>query len=79
MKTNQIPNEILHWSERAEFKAWKKEQRITLFENVIFVLLLVTLIALSFYAGRLVERHFTLNDSVKKAYYQKDKTKFIRI
>ena len=76
MKTNQIPNEILHWSERAEFKAWQKEQRVALFENVIFVLLLVTLIAF-FYAGRLVERHFAISDSVKKAYYQKDKTKFI--
>lgn len=71
MKTNSaVPNEILHWSERAEFKAWQRERKMAFIENVIFALLIVTLIVLSFYAGRLIERHFAPNDSVKKTHYQ---------
>lgn len=80
MKTNSaVPNEILHWSERAEFKAWQREQKMAFIENVIFALLIVTLIALSFYAGRLIERHFAPNDSVKKTHYQSNGAKFIKI
>lgn len=67
MKTNSaVPNEILHWSERAEFKAWQRERKMAFIENVIFALLIVTLIALSFYAGRLIERHIADFDKLRE-------------
>lgn len=60
MKTNQIPNEILHWSERVEYKEWKRKCRMELFENAVFTLLIIVIIALSFCIGLLVEKHFLI-------------------
>lgn len=53
-----IPNEILHYTERDEYKEWKRRQKVRFLENVVFVLLIATIIALSVYSGRLIERHF---------------------
>lgn len=78
MKT-KIPSEILHWTERAEYHEWKRERKMAFIENTIFALLVIVLVALSFYCGRLVERHFAPNDSVKKTHYQSNGAKFIKI
>lgn len=64
-RNNNIPEEILHYTERSRYKEWKREQKIACFENVIFALLLIVIIALSFYSGRLVERHFAIGNGVK--------------
>jgi len=59
MKTNKrgIPSEILHYSETDEFKDYRKHKRYLAIENFVFALLCIVIIALSFYMGRIVERH----------------------
>lgn len=79
MKTHGIPNEILHYTERAEYKRYKRQKRMAFFENIIFALLLITLVALSFYSGRLIERYFSIHDSVKASYQLKGGIKVWKI
>lgn len=56
MKDNGMPKELMHFMDTPEYKAWRKERRLRLLENFVFVLLLLTLIALSFTFGRLWEQ-----------------------
>lgn len=70
MKTNRkgIPNEVLHYTETDEYRERVKQRRYLALENFIFVLLCVVTIALSFYVGRVVERHFSIEKaSIKSA------------
>ena len=67
------PNEVLHYTEREEYKEWKRGRKIAFFENVVFVLLIIMLVTLSFYLGNLTERHFGLERDVKIQFVEKDK------
>ena len=57
MRTNKngVPNEVLHYTERDEYRNRLKSARV---ENFIFALVCVVILALTFYMGRFVERHF---------------------
>lgn len=60
MKTNKngVPNEVLHYTERDEYQEYLYEKRHVRIENFIFALVCVVILALTFYMGRFVERHF---------------------
>lgn len=53
---NNMPKELRHWLDSDEYKQHVKESRIKTLENIVFVLLLITLIGLAFVFGRLWER-----------------------
>lgn len=66
-----IPNEILRYTERDEYKEWKRRQKVRFLENAVFVLLIVTVIALSVYSGRLIERHFGVERDILVRFTEK--------
>ena len=78
-KKRDIPQEILHYTEREEYKERKRRRRIAFLEDFVFTLLIIVIVALSFYSGRLIERHFAISDKIKTHFYQKSVSKFIRI
>lgn len=51
-----IPQEVLHYTERTTYKRWLKQKRLALLENIVFTLLIIVLIWLSFTFGRLWEQ-----------------------
>lgn len=51
-----MPRELWHWLDTDEYKQYIREKRIKTLENIVFVLLLITLIGLSFTFGRLWEQ-----------------------
>lgn len=51
-----MPKELMHFMDTPEYKAWRKERRLKILENIVFVLMLLCLIALSFTFGRLWEQ-----------------------
>lgn len=51
-----MPKELIHFMDTPEYKAWRKERRLRILENIVFVLMLLCLIALSFTFGRLWEQ-----------------------
>lgn len=69
--SHDIPNEILHYTERDEYKEWKRRQKVRFLENVVFVLLIATIIALSVYSGRLIERHFGVERDILVRFIEK--------
>lgn len=78
---HDIPREVLHYTETDEYREHKKRAKSMRFENTIFVLILVALLVLSFYMGRVYEKHIQIRDlqhkQVKKT--AKDAPKFVRI
>lgn len=60
-----IPKEVLHYSEREEYKEWKQRRIVEYLEGAVFGLLVITLITLSFYLGSLAERYSVVSESVK--------------
>lgn len=56
MKDSGMPKELRHFMDTPEYKAWRKERRLRILENIVFVLMLLCLIALSFTFGRLWEQ-----------------------
>lgn len=58
MANKYIPQEILHETERESYKEARKARRLLFIENAVFVLLCAVILALAFYMGRIVERHF---------------------
>ena len=75
---HDVPREILYYTETDEYK---KRVRSLRFENTIFVLIIVSLLVLSFYMGRVYESNIQIKDfqhkQVKKT--AKDAPKFVRI
>lgn len=51
-----IPQEVLHFTERDDFKKWKRERRVKFLENVVFVLILILLCLMCFYFGMLYQQ-----------------------
>lgn len=53
---NNIPNEILHYSETDEYKRYRRARAVGILENIVFALMIIVLVALSFLLGRLWEQ-----------------------